>query len=157
VSHLCAEPGASSVTSVIDCSSLNGSEQYYYSLGDVGCSERLNTDGWNVLPVATSSGSSRPVLSSQTISIEGGEDSESRDQNPAPAAGVSMAMPFAYPKRTWGQSRKHRVPPSQQKPSQKVRTMAGCKTCRRRKKKCDETKPSCKSRWFLCNTLSRLM
>jgi len=55
-------------------------------------------------------------------------------------------------KRGRGRPRKHPVPPL--KTAQKVtkgRSKTGCITCRRRKKKCDETKPECMlylSRWL---------
>jgi len=44
-----------------------------------------------------------------------------------------------------GRPRKHPLPsPNSQNKAAKGRSKTGCITCRRRKKKCDETKPSCK-------------
>lgn len=47
-------------------------------------------------------------------------------------------------KRKRGRPRKHPLPtPGQSKAAAKGRSKTGCATCRRRKKKCDETKPAC--------------
>lgn len=47
--------------------------------------------------------------------------------------------------RKRGRPRKHPCPPpASQAKFAKCRSKTGCITCRRRKKKCDETKPSCK-------------
>lgn len=48
--------------------------------------------------------------------------------------------PVPVPRKR-GRPRKH--PAAEQKKSTHVRSKTGCWTCRRRKKKCDETKPSC--------------
>ncbi|KAJ5808586.1 hypothetical protein N7474_009855 [Penicillium riverlandense] len=55
------------------------------------------------------------------------------------APGASVAVP-----RKRGRPRKHPLPtPGSQAKVTKGRSKTGCITCRRRKKKCDETKPAC--------------
>lgn len=52
-------------------------------------------------------------------------------------------------KRPRGRPRKHPLPsPDTQPKVAKGRSKTGCITCRRRKKKCDETKPQCRSGSF---------
>jgi hypothetical protein len=47
-------------------------------------------------------------------------------------------------RRPRGRPRKHpKTPPSASSKAPKGRSKTGCLTCRRRKKKCDETKPAC--------------
>ncbi|KAI9801718.1 MAG: hypothetical protein M1833_002400 [Piccolia ochrophora] len=59
---------------------------------------------------------------------------------PAPSSSSSTA-PIKRPR---GRPRKHPLPsPEAQAKSAKGRSKTGCLTCRRRKKKCDETKPRC--------------
>lgn len=48
-------------------------------------------------------------------------------------------------KRPRGRPRKHPVPSESSNKIAKGRSKTGCITCRKRKKKCDETKPRCKS------------
>ncbi|KAL1986611.1 hypothetical protein VTN96DRAFT_5989 [Rasamsonia emersonii] len=66
------------------------------------------------------------------------------EENPATtttttAAGIPVNLP-----RKRGRPRKHPLPaPEGQVKVAKGRSKTGCITCRRRKKKCDETKPSC--------------
>jgi len=64
-------------------------------------------------------------------------------ESPKAAQAETEAPPPGAKKR--GRPRKHACPPpdSQAKVA-KGRSKTGCITCRRRKKKCDETKPSCK-------------
>lgn len=58
---------------------------------------------------------------------------------PSSAAGAPVSVP-----RKRGRPRKHPLPtPGTQAKVAKGRSKTGCITCRRRKKKCDETKPSC--------------
>lgn len=61
---------------------------------------------------------------------------------PGPAGSSS---PFVGPqKRPRGRPRKHPLPsPDAQSKVAKGRSKTGCVTCRRRKKKCDETRPQC--------------
>lgn len=76
---------------------------------------------------------------------------EELDDDTEPLANVPLLPPQLNAagepaKRGRGRPRKHPVPPA--KAIQKVtkgRSKTGCITCRRRKKKCDETKPECKS------------
>jgi hypothetical protein len=51
----------------------------------------------------------------------------------------------ALPKRRRGRPRKHPPPVPGQAKVAKGRSKTGCITCRRRKKKCDETKPACQN------------
>ncbi|KAL1967568.1 hypothetical protein VTN77DRAFT_3083 [Rasamsonia byssochlamydoides] len=61
------------------------------------------------------------------------------EENPAATSGIPVALP-----RKRGRPRKHPLPaPGGQVKVAKGRSKTGCITCRRRKKKCDETKPSC--------------
>jgi len=55
----------------------------------------------------------------------------------------TMSPPVA--KRPRGRPRKHPVPSESSNKITKGRSKTGCITCRKRKKKCDETKPRCKS------------
>lgn len=66
---------------------------------------------------------------------------------PAPSMKVSgCGADSVNVKRRRGRPRKHPIVlPSQDNKSVKGRSKTGCITCRRRKKKCDETRPSCKS------------
>jgi hypothetical protein len=60
-----------------------------------------------------------------------------------PAEGTSM--PVVHLPRKRGRPRKHPLPTlGGQVKIAKGRSKTGCITCRRRKKKCDETKPACK-------------
>ncbi|KAI9814288.1 MAG: hypothetical protein M1832_005928 [Thelocarpon impressellum] len=63
-------------------------------------------------------------------------------QSPAPsAAGAPAAGPVKRPR---GRPRKHPLPsPDARAKLSMPRSKTGCVTCRRRKKKCDETKPQC--------------
>jgi hypothetical protein len=47
------------------------------------------------------------------------------------------------PKRPRGRPRKHPIQTAETQKIQKGRSKTGCLTCRKRKKKCDETKPTC--------------
>lgn len=102
-------------------------------------------------PSASSSTSSPPLHSSSLLDaqmadgvitkIEELEDGdELRNVPPLP----SPTEPGEPSKRGRGRPRKHPLPPigAQQKVT-KGRSKTGCITCRRRKKKCDETKPEC--------------
>ena len=56
-------------------------------------------------------------------------------------------------KRPRGRPRKHPLPsPESQSKIQKGRSKTGCVTCRRRKKKCDETRPQCTCLPYLCHS-----
>lgn len=58
----------------------------------------------------------------------------------------SLALQLAPPRRPRGRPRKHPKPEQGQSPKiTKARSKTGCKTCRRRKKKCDEAKPFCRN------------
>lgn len=60
-----------------------------------------------------------------------------------PAEGASL--PVVHVPRKRGRPRKHPLPTlGSQVKIAKGRSKTGCITCRRRKKKCDETKPACK-------------
>jgi hypothetical protein len=64
----------------------------------------------------------------------------------SPTDGATTAVPVAVAKRPRGRPRKHPKPDpeeSKTKSAPKARSKTGCRTCRRRKKKCDETKPMC--------------
>jgi hypothetical protein len=74
------------------------------------------------------------------------EDVREAPGTPRAAASVVSAAE-AKPKRPRGRPRKHPlVPPSAANKGAKGRSKTGCITCRKRKKKCDEAKPRCKSR-----------
>lgn len=67
-------------------------------------------------------------------------DDELRNVPPLP----SPTEPGEPSKRGRGRPRKHPLPPiGAQLKVTKGRSKTGCITCRRRKKKCDETKPEC--------------
>lgn len=57
--------------------------------------------------------------------------------------GSAALDPLLPPKRKRGRPRKHPLPVPRQAKATKGRSKTGCITCRRRKKKCDETKPAC--------------
>jgi len=64
-------------------------------------------------------------------------------ESPKAAQAKTEGPPTGARKR--GRPRKHPCPPSDSQATiAKSRSKTGCTTCRRRKKKCDETKPSCK-------------
>jgi hypothetical protein len=64
------------------------------------------------------------------------------DDHPADEASTAVAVNVP---RKRGRPRKHPLPiPGGQLKIAKGRSKTGCITCRRRKKKCDETKPACK-------------
>lgn len=70
-------------------------------------------------------------------SIKTSEVGNDREQNDNPA-GAPVPVP-----RKRGRPRKHPLPaPGSQAKVTKGRSKTGCITCRRRKKKCDETKPA---------------
>lgn len=70
-------------------------------------------------------------------SIKASEVGNDREQNDNPA-GAPVPVP-----RKRGRPRKHPLPaPGNQAKVAKGRSKTGCITCRRRKKKCDETKPA---------------
>jgi hypothetical protein len=70
------------------------------------------------------------------LSVKPG-DHNTAESNPT----IAVAMP-----RKRGRPRKHPLPvPGGQVKIAKGRSKTGCITCRRRKKKCDETKPACKN------------
>ena len=89
-----------------------------------------------------------PTTESQPVPVP---KIEELDDDTEPLANVPLLPPQLNAagepaKRGRGRPRKHPVPPA--KAIQKVtkgRSKTGCITCRRRKKKCDETKPECKS------------
>lgn len=56
---------------------------------------------------------------------------------------VPVTSPEVPGKRGRGRPRKHPIPPKNVQKITKGRSKTGCITCRRRKKKCDETKPDC--------------
>lgn len=61
-------------------------------------------------------------------------------------ASESVGNPLAKPKRPRGRPRKHPINPiASGSKVTKGRSKTGCITCRKRKKKCDEAKPRCKS------------
>ena len=59
------------------------------------------------------------------------------------STGSGSPDPLLPPKRKRGRPRKHPLPVPGQTKVAKGRSKTGCITCRRRKKKCDETKPAC--------------
>ncbi|KAI9752268.1 MAG: hypothetical protein M4579_005692 [Chaenotheca gracillima] len=76
---------------------------------------------------------------SSTPAAEGFNDGD--DQAPSSSSG-----PQAAGKRPRGRPRKHPLPSTEpQSKIAKGRSKTGCITCRRRKKKCDETKPQCQN------------
>jgi len=63
--------------------------------------------------------------------------------NEVPATLTLVSLPIPA-KRPRGRPRKHPLPdPNTLSKAAKGRSKTGCITCRRRKKKCDETKPAC--------------
>ncbi|OCK94268.1 uncharacterized protein K441DRAFT_561812 [Cenococcum geophilum 1.58] len=77
--------------------------------------------------------------------IEELDDDEVEDMKIAPSAEDPLPSPSrAIVKRPRGRPRKHPItPPTAISKPPKGRSKTGCITCRRRKKKCDETKPHC--------------
>ncbi|KAK2783333.1 hypothetical protein FQN51_004439 [Onygenales sp. PD_10] len=69
------------------------------------------------------------------------QDTDSPSQ-PDSAENTPPSVPNAPPRKR-GRPRKHPLPVPGQAKIAKGRSKTGCITCRRRKKKCDETKPSC--------------
>lgn len=101
-------------------------------------------------PSASSSTSSPPVHGSMDSLMADGvvakieeldNDDELRNVPPLPSPSTESGEPS---KRGRGRPRKHPLPPiGTQTKITKGRSKTGCITCRRRKKKCDETKPEC--------------
>lgn len=97
-----------------------------------------------------SSGDADMPTSDITPKVEEIEDSmevleRSRDLvgSLAEPAGGTVGVPVNVPRKR-GRPRKHPLPtPGGQSKIAKGRSKTGCITCRRRKKKCDETKPAC--------------
>ncbi|KAI9653277.1 MAG: hypothetical protein M1831_006112 [Alyxoria varia] len=76
--------------------------------------------------------------------LENDEDLDRGPGDSSPAQGESTNESAGPPKRGRGRPRKHPIIPRREdKNSLKARTKTGCLTCRRRKKKCDESKPNC--------------
>jgi len=74
-------------------------------------------------------------------------DGASSSASPLASGDAAAAGPLVV-KRPRGRPRKHPKPDPEEKKkkmSPKARSKTGCGTCRRRKKKCDETKPQCTS------------
>jgi hypothetical protein len=70
-----------------------------------------------------------------------------------PETSSSISTP-AQVKRPRGRPRKHPKPsPEALAKVAKGRSKTGCITCRRRKKKCDETKPGCKFTWCMVKVI----
>lgn len=89
-----------------------------------------------------------PARSSFVLKIEELEDNGNAvldglpiDAKPPPANDEQERDAQPPPPRKRGRPRKH--PIVEQKKTAHARSKTGCATCRRRKKKCDETKPSC--------------
>ncbi|KAJ5266814.1 hypothetical protein N7478_009622 [Penicillium angulare] len=79
--------------------------------------------------------------------VEEIEDDDIQSVKPSDAGSVydleSSGAPASVPRKR-GRPRKHPLPtPGNQAKITKGRSKTGCITCRRRKKKCDETKPAC--------------
>lgn len=73
-----------------------------------------------------------------------------------PADETSTAVTVNVPRKR-GRPRKHPLPtPGGQAKIAKGRSKTGCITCRRRKKKCDETKPACKNHNLVIFTSKRV-
>lgn len=73
------------------------------------------------------------------------DDLDMDDVKPSPTEDGTITSPTrGVVKRPRGRPRKHpATPPSISNKPPKGRSKTGCITCRRRKKKCDETKPHC--------------
>ena len=103
----------------------------------------------SVSPEQSTSGCSSPTSQSTMPNTPMGsikiEEIES-DENNINAPSLPSASPPALPliKRRGRPPKNHPVSPDT-KPSKTGRTRTGCLTCRKRKKKCDETKPECPS------------
>jgi hypothetical protein len=101
-------------------------------------------------PSASSSTSSPPVHGNMDSLMADGvitkieeldNEDELRNVPPLPSPSTESGEPS---KRGRGRPRKHPLPPiGTQTKITKGRSKTGCITCRRRKKKCDETKPEC--------------
>jgi hypothetical protein len=76
--------------------------------------------------------------------VGGLEAKKDRDADPVRSGAVdaSTSVPANVPRKR-GRPRKHPLPTPGQTKVAKGRSKTGCITCRRRKKKCDETKPAC--------------
>ncbi|KAK0504799.1 hypothetical protein EDD18DRAFT_1126419 [Armillaria luteobubalina] len=60
-------------------------------------------------------------------------------QNYLPAAPTAQSYPRHSPRLTDAQA------PTKPRPTQHTRSRTGCLTCRRRRVKCEETKPTCRN------------
>ena len=88
------------------------------------------------------------------LKLESNDEESFEPKLPAPSMNVSGSADSVNVKRRRGRPRKHPiVVPSQDNKSVKGRSKTGCITCRRRKKKCDETRPSCTLFTTIVNTL----
>lgn len=83
------------------------------------------------------------------------EELDENDQHPGDVSPIvppdSLPSPAqAVVKRPRGRPRKHPIPsPTAVSKPSKGRSKTGCITCRKRKKKCDERRPTCKFKFFL--------
>lgn len=82
----------------------------------------------------------------EEVDEDGMEDTKVTPTSESPrAAHQAETEPPPPGTKKRGRPRKHACPPADsQAKAAKGRSKTGCITCRRRKKKCDETKPSCK-------------
>jgi hypothetical protein len=83
-----------------------------------------------------------------SIDVDLGMPGAGPSSTASPLASPTDALavgPLAAGKRPRGRPRKHPKPDPEEKKktTPKARSKTGCRTCRRRKKKCDETKPVC--------------
>ncbi|KAI9676817.1 MAG: hypothetical protein M1817_006656 [Caeruleum heppii] len=92
--------------------------------------EEEERDGSVITSMSVTPGPSTDASSTPCMTIPGSSDSATTADRPV--------------KRPRGRPRKHPLPsPEAQAKLAKGRSKTGCITCRRRKKKCDETKPQC--------------
>ncbi|CAK4035029.1 hypothetical protein BAUCODRAFT_70890 [Lecanosticta acicola] len=95
-----------------------------------------------------------PVCGSVVPKIEELDDDDDDDHNALEALAIdakpalgddqAQAQPLpAPPPRKRGRPRKHPIVEQKKSTASHARSKTGCGTCRRRKKKCDETKPVC--------------
>ncbi|EGE80495.1 OefC protein [Blastomyces dermatitidis ATCC 18188] len=79
----------------------------------------------------------------QAVSLGEIKEQDHRDSDPRTCSGEPPVPTAIEAPRKRGRPRKHPLPTPGQAKVAKGRSKTGCITCRRRKKKCDETRPSC--------------